>query len=179
MERATPVGRLRLELGVRRLRDLLDRARELLAQSSNCRALLLALRLDPLGVRDKPRLDLHDQLALCHRNARDLRGELFLDPVEVLRPLDEASLDLLLRRVERRGELVTHRRFAAGKRTAVLLADPALLLGELRDRFGARARERTLELLRAVGRLLLDHRSDPLLRPRVVGVELLTAPHQP
>src|SRR6185295_14404177 len=77
------------------------------------------------------------------------------------------------------GELVARLRLAPGERASVLLADPALLLGELRDRVGACACERPLELLRTVGGLLVDHRADATLGLRVVGIELPPAPDEP
>src|SRR5918995_658579 len=94
---ATPLDGLRLELRLGRLRDLLDRAGELLAQPGDERALLVALGRDSLRVGADPGLRLLHQLALSVADARDLRGDSVLDPLEILRPLDDTALDLPLR----------------------------------------------------------------------------------
>ena len=70
--------------------------------------------------------------------------------VEVLRPAGEPLLDLRLRRGQRFGERGGDVALALGELAPVLLRELALFLDEQRDRVGARARERALELGGAV-----------------------------
>ena len=93
--------------------------------------------------------------------------------VEILRPRREPLLDLRLRRRQRLGERCDDLALTVGELASTLLRDLALFLDEHRDRVGARARERPLELFGAVGRLLVDERVQLRLRVGQVRIDRL------
>ena len=168
---APALDALRLELGVRVLNRLFDRTPELVAHPGNRGALLVALADDSLGIRRDPGLDLCDELAMSLAHERDLLRESLLNSVQVGRPLGEPSLHLLLRRAERRGELVAELCLARDHRAPPLLHQAALLVREDRRGVGAGERECALELGSTLGRLAVDQRAQASLRVGVVGVE--------
>src|SRR5207342_3661569 len=106
VQRTPALDALRLQLGVRVLHRLFDRAPELFAHPGNRDALLVALADDSLRIRRDPGFDLCDQLTVSLADQRDLLRESLLNAVEVVGPFGEAPLHLLLRRAERSGELV-------------------------------------------------------------------------
>ena len=122
--------------------------------------------------------DLCDELAVSLADERDLLREALLNAVQVVGPLGEAPLDLLLRRAERRGELVAELRLAREHRASPLFQQAALLVRQ--DRNGVRAgeRERALELGGPLGRLAVDQRAQASLGAGIVGVEHPAAPDQ-
>ena len=83
VQRAAPVALVRLELLLRRLRELARGARELRLERGQPLALCLAGGVEPLRVELEPRLGLCHQLPLALAERRELRGEAALRPLEV------------------------------------------------------------------------------------------------
>ena len=166
VQRAPPVGRVRLELRARLGDDLLGGLTELLAEPEHGRALLLRPGVEALDVGADARLGLGDQLALALGEPRELRVEVLLRALEVLRPAGEAALDSALRLGEPFRERRARLAVALGDRAAPLLGEPALLLGEQRERVGAGTGEQSLQLGGARGALALDDGAELAPRPR-------------
>ena len=163
VQRAPPLGRVRLELGRALVDRLLDLPRHLLAHARERGAVVLGVRDEPLGLGGEPRLRVRDQLLLPLLEAGELGGEPLAHALEVLRPGRQLPLDLLLGGDQPAGELGQHALLRADELVAARLGEPAVLLGELGARLRARDRQRPLELGLAVGRLLLDQRVELLL----------------
>ena len=117
------------------------------AEAGDHRALLLDLALKRLGVLPDLRLDVRHQLALLRLDPLQLLRQALLEPLDIALPVDEPLLDRRLRLHELRRRGARSRRARARDVAAAFLGDPALLVRELRDRVGARPRERVLELL--------------------------------
>src|SRR5439155_21822750 len=100
VECTAPFGRIRLELGVPRFDRLLGCPGEIVTEPDEPRPLLLALRLEPLGVGGDSRLRLGDELLLALLELRQLLGDHPLGALEIVRPGVQPALDLLLRRHE-------------------------------------------------------------------------------
>ena len=156
VQRPAPLGRVRLELRGGVLVHVLRLLVELRAEPRRQRLLLVGGALDALRVLLDLRLDLlHPQL-LALRQPRQLVGEPLLRALQVVRPRRQPLLEPLAHRRQRLRELRVRLALALGHVAPALVGDPALLLGEQRERLGAGARERLLELDRARARLLLD-----------------------
>src|SRR5581483_376634 len=157
VQRTPPLGSVLLELGGRLLPDLLRRLREVGPEARDQLPLLVDRRLQTLVVLADSRLHLCRRLPLSRLDPLQLVREPLLELLHVARPVREPLLDRGLRREKLPPERGSRIALALGDVAPALLGDPALLLGELRDRVGARPRKRPLELLGPRGRLACDH----------------------
>src|SRR5205085_5347408 len=146
VQRAPALGLGCLELARRSRGHVLRGSREVLAETRDRRTLLLALGLQPFGVRADPHLGLGDQLALTLAEAGDLERVGLLSTVEVGCPLGEPLLDTLLRRRERLRQLRCCLLLALRELAAPLLRDAPLLLDEEGGRVGPRTGDCVLDL---------------------------------
>jgi hypothetical protein len=153
----------------------LRRPLELLAQPLHRLALLVAHRLDLGRVGFDPRLRLSEELLLPVRELGQTGRQRLLDAVEVARPVGEAFLDAALRDGQRVTELRAEPPLAVGQLGAAGVGDSPLLLGKERSGVGTGARERALELLRALRRLAVDE----LVQASLGGRELVVEPPRP
>ena len=173
VQRAAPVALVRLELLLRRLGELVDGARELGLERGQPLALFLAGGVEPLrvelAVATRPRPS-----AARWRCAQrgELRGEAALGALEVGVQLGDPVRDALLDLGERLAELRAGGVFPLGEGSAARLADLALLRDELRERVGAGARERPLELGGAGVDLGRDERVEAVFRLGEPAVDL-------
>ena len=172
VERAPPLGRVRLDLCVRGGEHPFERLVELGAQTLDRGAQLLALRRESVGVGGKPQLGLGDELLLPLAELGDVQLGRLRGAVEILRPAGESLLDLRLRVGERLGERSSESALALRELASVLLAELALLVGEQGHRVGPRAGERALELRGASFGLALDEGLQAGLRLREMRVRL-------
>src|SRR5262249_30033586 len=138
VERAPPLLRVVLDLDRRRRERVPRRPLDLLAQPRDRGALVVAFGRDAIRVDRDPCLGLGNQLLLALADARDLAVQPGERAVEVLLPLTEPLVDLLLGLGERRDELDGARVLALGDELAVVLRDPPLLLLQERHPVGAR-----------------------------------------
>ncbi len=163
VQRAPALGRVLLELGARRLRRPPARERvEVRRAAWRCScALLLELRLRAASASWPIFASIvGDQLLLrWPRSARSSSVEALLELRRRRRPSRAKRCSTAALRVgERVAELRGRVALALGDVAAALLGDPPLLVGEQRERLGARERERPLELLGALLGLLRDDR---------------------
>jgi len=171
VQRAPPVGRVRVELCTRHRERFLERLLQFRAHARERGALVFALGREPVGVGGELHLDVGEQALLVLGELADARLGRLGRTVEILRPRREALLDLHLRRRERRGQRRGDVPLAVGELGAALLRDLALFLHQQRDRVGPGTSERSLELFGAVCRLPLDERAQLRLRVDQVLVD--------
>src|SRR5262249_9830039 len=146
VERAAPLGRMRLELGLGDRSRLGDRPRELLAQPDDARPLLLVDALEPLGVVLEPGLQRLDERAFALRAVLGALAEVALRAVEILVPRGEPVLDLALHLGEGLCQPVAQTFLALLESGAPRFRETALLLRVGGQRVGPRARERPFDL---------------------------------
>ena len=164
VDRATPLGRLALELVERLGHRLGGRALELLAEAQHGLALLLGGRPDLGGLCLDPMLDVDDRLPVALLEPGELGLEVALRPVEIvgerLQPLVDAALGL----GEPFRERVSGEALAGLEGTAPLVGDATFLGRERRDRLSALPCEQTPDLVGVRRRLLFDDGAQPRAR---------------
>ena len=128
VEGASAFGGVGLELGASRRDGLLRRAREIITQTYEPCALLLALGFEAFRVSRDSGLGLGDQLFLLLRKLSQLVDDAALGPLQIVRPGRQTSVHLLLGDREGLAELVRGRTRAFRCGRASLLRDPPLLL---------------------------------------------------
>ena len=160
LDRASSLERLGLEL-VESLGDgLPGRALELLAEAQHGLLLLVGRRAELRRLRLEAGLDVGDRLAVPLLEPRELRLEVALRPVEVLREAAEPLLEPALGPGELLDEPLGRPALAGLERRPALLREPALLGGEQRRGLGALPREHAADLLGVRRRLGGDGLAD-------------------
>src|SRR5436190_13956923 len=135
-----------LELRVRRLRDVLGGAVELLTEPADQRTVLVDRALQPLGLVADLRLCVGGYLSNALWDARELGGEALLQLAQIgdpdRQPLGDAAFGF--------GESLQETRrciaLALGYVASTLVGDPPFLLDEDRERLRARELQRLREL---------------------------------
>ncbi len=175
VERAPPLGGVRLDLGPRGTECTLERLVELSAHTLDGCAQFLALGGQAIAVGCEARFDLDDELLLALRQLRDVQLRRLGRTVEILRPAGEPLLDLRLRRRERLRERRCDGALALGELAPMILGQLALFFDERRDGVGACARQCPLELGAALRGLAIDEREQLIFRLLEMSVDRIGA----
>src|SRR5262249_52639767 len=162
VQRATALSRVPVKVGVSFCDRLFDRTRDLVAQTHEARALLLALCFEALCVGGDACLCVGDELPLSLLQLFQLRRHDALRPIQILGPGTEARVELALVRSQRLRERRVRGSLVLGFGPTPLFRDAPFLLRQERDGVGPRAGERPLELCGALCRLLLDQLLQPM-----------------
>jgi hypothetical protein len=171
VDRAPPFHRLHFELVQRLRHGLAGGALELLAQPEDGLALLVGRGAELRGLGLEPGLDLGERLAVALSEVRELRLEMALCPVEILREAAQPLLEPALRGRKLVREGIGHPPLALHVLVAPLLADAALLGGKVRRGLGPLACDHPADLLVVRERLRLHGLPDlrPCVRDELLG----------